>query len=77
MAGRGKQRCFGRRVREMIDMSQMLVTEFKGRPLVKLIRDMADPYPFQFGLRKAQMIVEHYDKIRDFVEKQASAGSPD
>lgn len=58
-------------------MSQMLVSDFKGKPLVKLIRDTADPYPFQFGLRKAQMIVEHYDKIREFVEKQVTAAAAD
>lgn len=40
--------------------------EYNGHPIVK-IKSGENPYPFQFGLKKAILILEHIDEIKDFV----------
>ena len=45
------------------------ITEYKGRPVIKLMREEDDPYPFTFGLAKAKMILENIDVIKKFVEE--------
>jgi len=44
-------------------------TEFKGNPMIVLGQGDEDRYPFQFGLKKAKLVIEHIDAIKDFVEK--------
>ena len=44
-------------------------SEFKGRPILILKRDEEDKYPFSFGIGKAKLIVENFDAIKEFVEK--------
>ena len=46
-------------------------SEFKGNPLLVLSKGEDDNFPFQFGLKKAQLIIEHFDAIKAFVEKYA------
>ena len=43
--------------------------EYNGNPVIVLKRDENDAYPFRFGLRKAQLILEHIKEIEKFVEK--------
>ena len=43
-------------------------SEYKGSPILCL--NPESPFKFQFGLSKAQLILEHIDDIRQFVEKQ-------
>lgn len=59
-------------------MSQATESEFKGNPMIVLANGPDDKYPFQFGLRKAKMILDHVEDIKKFVEKHAggSKGSP-
>jgi len=45
-------------------------SEYKGSPMIKLMRDETDRYPFQFGVRKAQLILENIDDIKQFVEEE-------
>ncbi len=52
-------------------MSKVFETEFKGSPLLVLQKDDREAFPFQFGLRKAQLILAHLDDIRTFVQKYA------
>ena len=47
-------------------------TEFKGNPMIVLSQGEADRYPFQFGLKKAKLVIEHIDAIRAFVEKHTT-----
>lgn len=45
-------------------------SEYKGNPMIVLKRDEQDRYPFQFGLSKAKLMVEAYEQIKAWVEKQ-------
>jgi hypothetical protein len=42
--------------------------EFKGNKMIILKRNPEDKFPFQFGLSKARLILEHIADIQKFVE---------
>ncbi len=44
------------------------IEEYNGNPIISLKRDKNDNYPFRFGLRKAQLILENIDEIKKFVK---------
>lgn len=48
-------------------------SEFKGNPMIVLALSENDRFPFQFGLRKARLILEHIDDIKAFVEEMDAA----
>jgi len=50
-------------------MSIVSESEFKGNPMIVLKNDEEDKFPFQFGLKKAKLILENIDAIKQFVEK--------
>jgi len=43
------------------------MTEFKGNKMIQLRRSNDDRYPFQFGLSKAKLVLDHIDEIEKFV----------
>ena len=43
-------------------------SEYKGNPMIELKWDEDDKYPFRFGVRKAQLIVNEIEAIKQFVE---------
>ncbi len=43
--------------------------EYNGNPVIILKRDENDAYPFRFGVRKAQIILDHVEDIKKFVNK--------
>jgi len=43
--------------------------EYRGNKMIVLKRDKDDNYPFKFGLRKAQLILDHIDEIKKFVKE--------
>jgi len=43
------------------------LTEFKGNKMIQLRRSNDDRYPFQFGLSKAKLVLDHIDEIEKFV----------
>jgi hypothetical protein len=47
-------------------------SEFKGNPMIVLSQGDEDKFPFQFGLKKAKLVLEHLDEIRKFVEKHSA-----
>jgi len=47
------------------------IEEYNGNPVIVLKRDENDAYPFRFGLRKAQLIVENIDAIKKFVKDKS------
>jgi hypothetical protein len=47
------------------------VSEYKGQPLIVL--NAGSRWPFQFGLGKAKMILEHVEAIRAFVESEGKS----
>lgn len=52
-------------------MSIVEESEFKGNPMIVLKNDEEDKYPFQFGLKKAKLVLENIDAIKKFVESHA------
>jgi len=44
-------------------------SEFKGNPMIVLKNSEEDKYPFQFGVKKAKLVLEHVEDIKKFVEK--------
>jgi hypothetical protein len=44
------------------------VEDYNGNPVMVLKRDENDNYPFRFGLRKAQLIIENIEEIKKFVK---------
>lgn len=49
--------------------SKATETAFKGLPLLALSRSKEDRFPFQFGIRKARLILKHIEDIRAFEKK--------
>ncbi|MBI5624327.1 MAG: hypothetical protein HY924_11155 [Elusimicrobia bacterium] len=43
--------------------------EFKGNKMIILKRNPDDKYPFQFGVSKAKLVLEHIEDIKKFVEE--------
>lgn len=54
-------------------MSEVLEGEYKGSPMLIIRNDEKDRFPFQFGLKKAKLILAHIDDIQAFVEKNGGA----
>ena len=50
-------------------MSIVSESEFKGNAMLVIKNDEEDKYPFQFGVRKAKLILENIEDIKKFVEK--------
>lgn len=50
-------------------MSMVMESEFKGNPMLVLKNSAEEPYPFQFGLRKAKLLLAHVEDVRSFVRK--------
>lgn len=50
-------------------MAQVLEGEYKGNAMLIIRRTPEDKFPFQFGVKKAQLILQHLDDIRRFVAK--------
>jgi dUTPase len=44
-------------------------SEYKGNKMIVLKNSEDDKFPFQFGLKKAKLVVEHIEDIKKFVEK--------
>lgn len=50
-------------------MSIVEESEFKGNPMIVIKKDGEDKYPFQFGVKKAQLVLENIEEIKKFVER--------
>lgn len=50
-------------------MSIVEESEFKGNRMIVIKNDEEDKYPFQFGVKKAKMVLENIEAIKKFVEK--------
>lgn len=44
-------------------------SEFKGNKMIVLKSNEEDKYPFQFGVKKAKLVLESIEEIKKFVEK--------
>lgn len=52
-------------------MSEASESEYKGSPVLILSQGAEDRFPFSFGLRKARLILEHIEDIKNFVAKHS------
>lgn len=52
-------------------MSIVLESEFKGNAMIVLKNDEEDKYPFQFGVKKAKLVLENIEAIKKFVENNS------
>jgi hypothetical protein len=59
-----KPACTGRKT-----MSIVTEGEYKGNPMIVIKNSEEDKFPFQFGLKKAKLIVENIEAIKEFVNK--------
>ena len=50
-------------------MSIVSESEFKGNPMIVIKNDEEDQYPFQFGVKKAKLVLENIEAVKKFVEK--------
>ncbi len=50
-------------------MSIVSESEFKGNPMIVIKIDEEDKFPFQFGMKKAKLIIENIEEIKKFIEK--------
>lgn len=50
-------------------MSIVSESEFKGNPMIVIKLTEEDKFPFQFGVKKAKLILENIESIKKFVEK--------
>jgi hypothetical protein len=46
--------------------------EFKGNAMLVLKQTDDDKFPFQFGLKKAKLILENIEAVKKFVEKHSA-----
>jgi len=53
-------------------MSIVSEAEFKGNPMIVIKNSEDDQYPFQFGVKKAKLVLENIEEIKKFVEKHDS-----
>ena len=50
-------------------MSIVTEGEYKGNPMIVIKNSEEDKFPFQFGLKKAKLVVENIEEIKKFVAK--------
>lgn len=50
-------------------MSIVTEGEYKGNPMIVIKNSEDDQYPFQFGVKKAKMVLENIEAIKEFVAK--------
>lgn len=50
-------------------MSIVSESEYKGNAMLVIRNSEEDKFPFQFGLKKAKLILENIDSIKEFVKK--------
>jgi len=50
------------------------IGEFKGNTIIILKRNEEDKYPFNFGVKKARLILDNIGDIKKFVEENEPKG---
>ena len=50
-------------------MSEASESEYKGNPMLVLKNNPDDKFPFQFGLKKAKLVLAHIEDVKKFIEK--------
>jgi hypothetical protein len=50
-------------------MSEVLEGDYRGNAMMIIRQSPQDKFPFQFGVKKARLIVEHLEEIKRFLVK--------
>ena len=50
-------------------MSEVSESEFKGNPMIVIKSTPDDKFPFQFGVKKAKLVLAHVEDIKAFIAK--------
>jgi hypothetical protein len=50
-------------------MAEVLEGDYRGSAMLIIRQTPQDKFPFQFGVKKARLILEHLDDIKKFIEK--------
>lgn len=50
-------------------MSEVSESEYKGNPMIVIKATPEDKFPFQFGVKKAKLVLAHIEDIKKFVAK--------
>ena len=50
-------------------MSEVLEGDYRGNAMLIIRQTSEDRFPFQFGVKKARLILEHLEDIKKFIEK--------
>ena len=50
-------------------MSEVLEGDYRGNAMLIIRQSSEDRFPFQFGVKKARLILAHLDDIKKFIEK--------
>jgi hypothetical protein len=58
-------------IKEDANMSEVIEGEYRGSAMLIIRNTPQDKFPFQFGIRKAKLILEHLEDIKQFVQKQS------
>lgn len=53
-------------------MAEILEGDYRGNAMLIIRNSPLDKFPFQFGLKKAQLIVDHIEDIKAFIRKHES-----
>ncbi len=54
-------------------MTEILEGDYRGNAMLIIRQTPQDKFPFQFGLKKAKLIVEHLEDIKKFIAKQPAS----
>ncbi len=54
-------------------MSEVLEGDYRGNAMLIIRQTPQDKFPFQFGLKKAKLILEHVEDIKKFVQSHPAA----
>ncbi len=50
-------------------MAEVLEGDYRGSAMLIIRNAPEDKFPFQFGVKKARLILEHVEDIKKFVQK--------
>ena len=50
-------------------MAEILEGDYRGNAMLIIRQNPQDKFPFQFGVKKARLVLAHIEDIKKFVEK--------
>ncbi len=59
-------------IKEEVLMAEVLEGEYRGNAMLIIRQTPDDRFPFQFGVKKARLIVEHVEDIKKFIARNAA-----